>query len=144
MGQRLTPNKEYFLDTSYAVALLSQKDQYHAIALEVAASFAETPVPLITTQAVVFEVCSSLAKPPYRKAALEFLDGLQMDTAIEVVAIDPLLFAAGVDLYKQREDKAWSLTDCISFIVMSQRGMTEALTADDHFEQAGFRALLKN
>lgn len=144
MAQRLTPNKEYFLDTSYVVALLSPKDQYHSAALEIAASFLAAPVPLVTTQAVIFEVCSSLAKPPFRKAALEFLDGLELDGAIEVVSIDQSLFTAATALYKQRMDKSWSLTDCLSFIVMSQRGMTESLTADEHFEQAGFRALLKN
>jgi uncharacterized protein len=41
-----------------------------------------------------------------------------------------------------RRDKEWSLTDCISFVVMKERGLTEALTADHHFEQAGFKALL--
>jgi predicted nucleic acid-binding protein len=44
--------------------------------------------------------------------------------------------------YESRPDKAWSLTDCISFVVMNQHGLTEALTGDHHFEQAGFTALL--
>ena len=53
------------------------------------------------------------------------------------------LFDAGVELYVRRPDKAWSLTDCISFVVMREHGMNEALTGDRHFEQAGFIALLK-
>jgi predicted nucleic acid-binding protein len=48
-----------------------------------------------------------------------------------------------LDLYASRFDKAWSLTDCISFVVMEQQGIREALTGDHHFEQAGFVALLK-
>ena len=55
----------------------------------------------------------------------------------------PRLFAAGLDLYRNRPDKAWSLTDCISFVVMRERSITEALAYDRHFEQAGFRALLR-
>jgi hypothetical protein len=53
------------------------------------------------------------------------------------------LFEAGTDLYSRRSDKEWSLTDCISFVVMQEQGIGEALTGDRHFEQAGFRALLK-
>ena len=64
MGRALTPDKQHFLDTSYVVALLSAKDQYHPIALEISTAFLAAPVPLVTTQAVIFEVCSTLAKPP--------------------------------------------------------------------------------
>ncbi len=53
------------------------------------------------------------------------------------------LYDAGIELYRTRSDKDWSLTDCISFVVMEQRGIVDALTGDHHFEQAGFRALLK-
>jgi predicted nucleic acid-binding protein len=61
----------------------------------------------------------------------------------EVVGFDPKVQQAGFDLYESRLDKDWSLTDCVSFAVMTQRGLTEALTADHHFEQAGFRAVFK-
>ena len=57
--------------------------------------------------------------------------------------MDDDTFARGFDLYARRPDKSWSLTDCISFVVMTDRGLTEALTGDHHFEQAGFRALLR-
>ena len=46
-------------------------------------------------------------------------------------------------MHKERSDKSWSLTDCISFVVMGEHGITDALTGDRHFEQAGFRALLR-
>ena len=61
----------------------------------------------------------------------------------EVVGFDPKVQQAGFDLYESRLDKDWSLTDCVSFAVLSRRGLTEALTADHHFEQAGFRAVFK-
>jgi len=54
------------------------------------------------------------------------------------------LYIPAFNLFKQRKDKEWGLVDCLSFIVMQNRGITDALTADTHFQQAGFRALLKN
>jgi predicted nucleic acid-binding protein len=61
----------------------------------------------------------------------------------EVVGYLPEAYQAGFDLFVGRPDKAWSLTDCISFAVMTERGLSDALTADHHFEQAGFRAVFK-
>ena len=62
---------------------------------------------------------------------------------VKLIPPDVALFDAGVQLFANRPDKEWSLTDCISFVVMQQEGITQALTADHHFEQAGFQALLK-
>lgn len=59
-----------------------------------------------------------------------------------IVAASPELMHRGIELYEARSDKDWSLTDCTSFIVMQDRGLTDALTGDHHFEQAGFRPLL--
>ena len=71
---------------------------------------------------------------------------LRADLAVDVstTILPPTLelFEAGCDLYEQRPDKEWSLTDCISFVVMHNHGLTDALTADRHFQQAGFQALL--
>jgi predicted nucleic acid-binding protein len=60
-----------------------------------------------------------------------------------VIGHDERLYDAGIELYRLRPDKDWSLTDCISFVVMAKRGISAALPADRHFEQAGFTALLK-
>jgi predicted nucleic acid-binding protein len=59
------------------------------------------------------------------------------------VGHDDDLYEAGIELYRARADKDWSLTDCISFVVMEERGIADALTGDRHFEQAGFQAMLK-
>jgi len=64
-------------------------------------------------------------------------------SSFEVVPLSHEIFDQALDFYHQHHDKQWSLTDCTSFIVMQQRGITEALTGDRHFEQAGFTALLK-
>ncbi len=65
------------------------------------------------------------------------------DPEVTIAPPSEELFAAGVDLYSRRPDKEWSLTDCISFIVMQEEGISDALTGDRHFEQAGYRTLLK-
>jgi predicted nucleic acid-binding protein len=62
---------------------------------------------------------------------------------LTIVEANRAIYDAGLNLYAQRPDKDWSLTDCISFVVMKRLRLTEALTADKHFEQAGFKVLLK-
>jgi predicted nucleic acid-binding protein len=71
------------------------------------------------------------------------VDSLLTDARVTIVPPTKQLFDQGIDLYDSRPDKEWSLTDCISFVVMQQLQLSEALTGDRHFEQAGFRALLK-
>jgi hypothetical protein len=71
------------------------------------------------------------------------VDQIEADSAVRVVAVDDGLFRERLDLFRQRPDKDWSLTDCISFVLMQRERMTQALTADHHFQQAGFVALLK-
>jgi predicted nucleic acid-binding protein len=74
---------------------------------------------------------------------IQLLADLQANPDITIVPCSDQLLRDGIQLYAQRPDKEWSLTDCISFVVMQQEGITEALTGDHHFEQAGFVALLK-
>lgn len=89
------------------------------------------------------EIGNALSKRRYRAAAVALLSSLELDLSIEVVPLSPELYAEAFDLYRGRPDKEWGLVDCVSFVVMKARGITEALTADEHFEQAGFRALLR-
>jgi predicted nucleic acid-binding protein len=89
------------------------------------------------------ELADALSAPDARSTAVGFLRAVRADLLFEVVGYVPAVYQAGFDLFAARADKAWSLTDCISFEVMWDRGLTEALTADHHFEQAGFRALFK-
>lgn len=96
----------------------------------------------ITTTSVLNETANSLSKPQFRSAVVEFYRRLQRSSRI-ILLVDQHLWSAGWQLYEERLDKAWSLTDCISIAVMQERGLTEALTNDKHFEQAGFRAILR-
>jgi uncharacterized protein len=134
---------EVFLDTSFAIALSSVTDQNHLQAVKLANQIEINKTRLVTTQAILLEIGNALSKQRYRAAAIQLLESLETDSSIEVVLLINSLYRSAFNLFKQRKDKEWGLVDCISFIVMQNRGITDALTADIHFQQAGFRALLR-
>ncbi len=134
---------EVFLDAAYAIALSASSDQYHGRAEELAVQLEANGARLITSRAVVLEIGNALAKLRYRSAAIQLLDSLEEDPNVEIIPISEQLYKRALQLYRERPDKEWGITDCISFIVMQDRGLTEALTTDEHFQQAGFRALLR-
>jgi predicted nucleic acid-binding protein len=84
-----------------------------------------------------------MAKRRYREAAVELLNALEEDSNVEIVPISEELYEKAFEHYRNRPDKEWGLTDCISFVVMQERGIKSALTTDGHFVQAGFEALLR-
>ena len=88
------------------------------------------------------EVADAFSESNKRGSIKPFVEHLQTNPTVEIVPASPELFARGLELYAQRLDKGWSLTDCISFTVMEARGLSEAATGDQHFVQAGFKALL--
>lgn len=128
-----------FVDTSYFLALVNSRDKYHQAAK--AAADKVSP-PFVTSEAVLFEVGNALAKPPHRKLGIQTLQRIRADRQIEVVHISPELFDETIAFYRARVDKGWGLTDCSSFVIMREMGISAALTADKHFEQAGFERLL--
>ena len=128
-----------FIDTSYFLALVNSRDKYHQIASQVAR---EVLPPFVTSEAVLFELGNALAKPPHRALAVFAMQQIRADVGIEIVHIDPDLFTQTIAFYESRPDKAWGLTDCSSFVLMQQRNLQDVLTADKHFEQAGFTRLL--
>lgn len=134
---------EVFLDASYAIALSSLADEHHDRAAEIAERIEAEETRLITTRSVVLEIGNALAGLRYRRAAIELLDALEYDPAVEIVPLTQQSYERSLRLYRERPDKEWGLTDCLSFVVMEDRGLTDALTADGHFHQAGFRALLR-
>ena len=97
---------------------------------------------MFTTRAVLLEVADAFAPPSTRMIAGEFLDALEADPSVTIVELTEALCHRGLALYRDRPDKGWSLTDCISFVVMDDRGLSDALTGDHHFAQAGFVPLL--
>jgi predicted nucleic acid-binding protein len=134
---------ELFLDAVFAIALSCPGDQYHDRAQALSARLKRTPQRrLVTTRAVLLEIADALSRPRDRQAAVELLSALEEDPTVEIVPLSEDLFSRGLELYAQHADKGWGLTDCVSFVVMRERGMTEALSCDSHFRQAGFRTLL--
>jgi uncharacterized protein len=134
---------EVFLDTSFAIAVTVSTDRYHETAVRQGIELRSSRAVLVTTHAILTEIADSFSRPPYRAAATQLLRALQRDPGVLVLPVDSDLFARGHQLFIDRPDKTWGLTDCISFAVMQQRGIRDALTADRDFEQAGFVALLR-
>ena len=131
--------EEVFVDTVHLLALVNPRDQWRDMALSCAASVRGA---LVTTAAVLVEVADALSRPGHRNLASEMIAAIRGDPDFACVHVDEGVFERAVALYDERDDKGWSLTDCISFEVMRERGIERALTADHHFVQAGFRALL--
>lgn len=128
-----------FVDTLFVVALINRRDQYHQQATELARGL--EGYPLLVTDSVLLEIGKGLARN-YKREAVEVIEQFLTSDEVEVVHLSPPLFDRAFAMYKTHEDKAWGLVDCISFVVMQEAGITQALTFDRHFEQAGFQALM--
>lgn len=130
-----------FVDTFYYLALVNREDSGHGRAMAASRHRQER---LVTTQWIMLEVADALAGPIERPKFLAILEAIEKDPTVTLVEANGALFQRAVDLYRRRPDKEWSLTDCTSFVVMEDEQIREALTADAHFEQAGYTALLKD
>lgn len=129
-----------FADSYYYLALLSRRDAGHRKAVQFSDRYRGQ---IVTTEWVLAEIADGLSAADKRHGFVALRSQLASDPAVTIVPATTELFQQGCELYEQRTDKDWSLTDCLSFVVMQSLGLTEALTADHHFEQAGFTALLK-
>jgi predicted nucleic acid-binding protein len=129
-----------FIDSGYLIALLNPRDEFHSRALAWSASIAER---LIVTEYVIVETVNFFSKPINRPKAHAMVTRLRDEAKFEIVPASSELFGAGLLLHGNRADKEWSLTDCISFVAMKRRSLVRALAYDQHFEQAGFEALLR-
>ena len=129
-----------FADTFFFFALLNANDEAHERARHACNQPGQR---LVTTAWVINEVADGLARVANRSGVIGFLNALRADPEVEIIIPSRELFEAGVELYSRHSDKEWTLTDCISFIAMKEERISEALTGDIHFEQAGFKVLLK-
>jgi uncharacterized protein len=134
--------RQMFLDTSYAIALSAPHDVHHDRAIVLASKVQREKLMIVTTRAVMIEIGNSLSRQRNRAIAISLLNAIEMDSQIKIEPLSETLFTNGKELFAKRQDKDWSLVDCISFVVMQEQGITEALTADEHFRQAGFTAML--
>ena len=131
-----------FVDASGWIALVNRRDASHNRAVSVYQNHFVQHGRFLTTSAVLLEVGNWLSPSSLRKLAIDLLDRVEHSAFVEVVYITEELCKKGWQMYRGRPDKDWGVIDCISFVVMQESGMTEALTADHHFEQAGFIKLL--
>ena len=129
-----------FADSFFFLALVNPNDEAHQKAVK---SCRLTDQILVTTGWVITEVADGLARLPQRSEVTQFLNALKNDPEVEIILPSRELFEMGLELYSKYGDRGWTLTDCISFVAMKEEGISEALTGDPNFEQAGFKALLK-
>ena len=133
--------KVVFVDTGFWIARFIPTDTLHERATDVAAALG--PVRLLTSEMVLSEFLAALSATALRSSAVSAVRKIMVNPNVEVVPQTSIQFRDAFDLYAERADKDWSLTDCASFKLMKERGVSEALAHDHHFEQAGFKALLR-
>lgn len=124
-----------FAGTYFHLALLDDKEQHHA---RVTAGIAEQEDALVTTRWVLAEVANALAGSAFRSTVAAFLEQLDADPGLKIVGPSDALYRRDPGLCARRADKTWSLTDWVSFVVMEEEGLREALTGDRHFAPAGW------
>jgi predicted nucleic acid-binding protein len=129
-----------FADAYYFVARLNRRDQHHTRVLKFSRDFRAR---ILTSDWVLMEVADALAESESRSRVRDFILHLRQSAACEIVPATRELLDRALELYHRHADKEWTLTDCVSFVIMRERKVTNALTGDKHFEQAGFVALLK-
>ena len=128
-----------FADSFYYIALLNPDDSAHEIAVRHTEALS---TPVVTTAWVLAEVADALCLPTRRQAVVELIRVVRLGRGARLIPARQRQFERGFELFGRRGDKSWSLTDCISFVTMKELGLRSALTADRHFIQAGFKALM--
>ncbi len=128
-----------FADTFFYLTLLRNGEPAHDRALAESRNHRA----IVTTEFILLELGNACARAEDHADFLALVEGMRASPRVRIVALDSQLLNRGLELMAKRLDKDWSLTDCVSFVVMADEGIHEALTADYHFEQAGFKALLK-
>ena len=134
--------RKVFVDTAAWIALINVDDDFHDSAQQVRKRLQQEGYKFVTTDFVFLEVADALSYPLIRQKNIAFINRLKKLPNLEVIPVSDSLFKRGWQLYSQRLDKDWGLTDCISFIIMQGQNISLAFTSDKHFQQAGFTRLL--
>ena len=133
--------ERWFIDTSFLIAISARVDQHQDRASQLLNQIEENGIALVTTSAILLEFGAALSRLAFRTSAATVIREMQNDERIKIVSVHRELLEQALALFESRPDKEWSVADCASFEVMRSRGMSQALTADKHFEQAEFVAL---
>ena len=132
---------EAFLDTGYIIALEAADDQRHQDATRHWQSLSSSLPRLVTTSFVFDEVVTFLNSRNQHAKAVEVGNRLMGSPSVQLVHVDEALFYEGWRYFERHTDKAYSLTDCISFVLMERLEIRTALAFDKNFAQAGFQKL---
>ena len=135
---------ETFIDTSGFYSILVRRDHMHVHAAEFMAQAARDRHRLVTTDYVLDESVTLLKARGHARLIAPLFESIDASAAIRIEWTTPERFKETRSFCLRHSDKAWSFTDCLSFVVMQAHGLPAALTSDVHFEQAGFRVLLKH
>lgn len=127
------------LDTSGLLCLSHRAELYHFTAR----SFYRAARRKLTHSYVLAEfIALATARSLPRGPSIRFLQDLVLNPEIETVWVDRPLHDEALTLLKKRQDKTYSLCDAVSFVLMRERDVQDALSTDRHFAQEGFRRLL--
>ena len=129
-----------FVDTAFVVALINQNDQYHARAIELSKKYEGKP--LLMTDVVLLEIGNALSRN-YKQEAIQVIRTFHSSDEVMIVELNFQLFKRAFEIYEKYDDKGWGMVDCLSFVVMRDNEVKDALTSDNHFKQAGFNVLMR-
>jgi predicted nucleic acid-binding protein len=127
-----------FIDTGYLLALEIASDQYHQAATQHWQGIVAALPRLVTTSYVFDEVVTFFNSRRQHAKAIQVGNNLLQSPSVQFIHVDTALFYAGWAYFQRHQDKDYSLTDCISFLVMQKLGIQRAFAFDQHFVQAGF------
>ena len=133
--------RSVFIDTGFIIALESVTDQNHEKALQLWNELLKDLPEMVTTTYVIDEIVTFFNSRSRHAKAVEIGNRLINSRSVQIIHVDQGLFDRGWECFKQHDDKTFSMTDCISFIVMKEQGSESALSFDKHFTQAGFKVL---
>ncbi|MBM3238774.1 PIN domain-containing protein [Candidatus Poribacteria bacterium] len=137
--------REVFADTAGWANFFIRTEPYHRKAVELMRRWRQQGRRIVTTNYVLSELVALFTSPLRlpRHLLVRYIETIKNASYVGIIHVDKELDTAAWTLLKERLDKEWTLVDCASFVMMQQRGITEAFTTDHHFEQAGFVRLLK-
>lgn len=136
--------QQIFMDTAFLIAVTDESDDYHNVAVETYKKLIEEKWNIFTTDAVLIEIGNGLSKEKWRKVAHTWITQIRRSSKIfRVIPTTAEILNMAVDLYGTRQDKEWGMTDCISFVVMKKYKLSDVLTSDHHFRQAGFNMFME-
>ncbi len=130
-----------FLDSAFLIALVHKGDENHESALAWMEILEGAQIPLLTTEFCLLELVDFVSSYGQRAVARQLITTLRAGTFVTIIPCSATLLNRGLGLHGERDDKTWSLTDCMGMLVMQDYSVTEVMTYDHDFEQAGLRAV---